>query len=148
MLCAPLTYTRRHFVPNRRPPFYPELVLSDTGFALRPYYTHWLFKPIHLLLCPLVLESVHVWRIVQLSPTVHKGLCYFVFPSFTYLTAAVFSIVVFTFLFFIFHRRRKLGCLQSTPDSRPQWPCDQNACATLIILIVTRLFSKWLRGIC
>lgn len=29
----------------------------------------------------------------------HKGLCYFVFPSFTYLTAAVLSFVVFPFYF-------------------------------------------------
>lgn len=58
---------------------------------------------LNFLFCaPLVLESVSVWRTVQLSPTMHKGLCYFVsvFPSFTYLTAAVLSFVVFPFTLF------------------------------------------------
>lgn len=40
MLCAPLTYTRRHFVPNRRPPFYPELVLCQTLALLFVHTTH------------------------------------------------------------------------------------------------------------
>lgn len=60
-------------------------------------------QPLNFLFCaPLVLESVIVWRTVQLSPTMHKGLCYFVsvFPSFTYLTAAVLSFVVFSFPLF------------------------------------------------
>lgn len=81
-----------------------------------------------LFCAPLVLESVGVWRTVQLSPTTHKGLCYFVsvFPSFTYLTAAVLSFVVFPFT---------LLSSASTPsrtmdhlDSRPQWPSDQHVC--------------------
>jgi len=60
-------------------------------------------QPLNFLVyAPLVLESVNVWRTVQLSPTVHKGLCYFVsvFPSFTYLTSAVLSFVVFPVVFF------------------------------------------------
>lgn len=60
-------------------------------------------QPLNFLFyAPLVQESVNVWRTVQLSPTVHKGLCYLVsvFPSFTYLTAAVLSFVVFPFTFF------------------------------------------------
>lgn len=43
------------------------------------------------------LSVLHLYWSQSLSPTVHKRMCYFVFPSFTYLTAAVLSYVVFPF---------------------------------------------------
>lgn len=84
--------------------------VSDTGRSFKTFRPHSVTvhtscvpQPLNFLFCaPLVLESVNVWRTVQLSPTTHKGLCYLVsvFPSFTYLTAAVLSFVVFPFTLF------------------------------------------------
>lgn len=102
--------------------------MSDTDWSFKASRLHSnspqeLYLSTLELLVPCPLESVNVWRSVQLSPTMHKGLCYFVFPSFTYLTAAVLSFVVFPF-YFVF--------ISFTPaeqwiilNSQPQWPCDQ-----------------------
>lgn len=123
--CAPLTHTRRHFVPNSRQPFYSDTVMCQTlaGLSEHSDYTETVHpsrvpQPVNFLFCaPLILESV--------SPTVHKGVRYFVsvFPSFTYLTAAVLSDVVFPF-----------SLLSSALTPAEQWiimivnPSDQHAC--------------------
>lgn len=120
--CAPLTHTRRHFVPNSH--FY--WVLSSVR--------HWQISQsiqttqkqsnttFNLWTCCSVL---HWYRSQSASPTVHKGICYFVFPSFTYLTAAVLSYIVFPFplLIISFDPSRTVD----HHDSRPQWPSDQHA---------------------
>lgn len=104
---------------------------------------------LNFMLCaPLVLESVSVWRAVQLSPTVHKGLCNFVsvLPSFTYLTAAVLSFVVFPFTLYS-------SALSSALTPAEQWitlmiglsdPLISMPVLTLSSLIVMRLFPLWL----
>lgn len=104
--------------------------MSDTGGAFKKFRLHSI--TVHTSLVPqpsLVPESVNIWRTVQLSPTVHKGLCYLVsvFPSFTYLTAAVLSFVVFPF-YFVFHQLRPpaeqwIILIVSLSD-----PSDQHVC--------------------
>lgn len=106
-------------------------------------HTSYVPQYLNFLLCAsLVLESVSVWRAVQLSPTVHKGLCNFVLPSFTYLTAAVLSFVVFPFTLY-----------SSTLTPAEQWiilifslndPLISMPMLTLIGLIAMRLFPLWL----
>lgn len=96
-------------------------------------HTSFIPRYLNFLLCaPLVPESVSVWRAVQLSPTMHKGLCNFVsvLPSFTYLTAAVLSFFVFPFTLYS-------TALSSALTLAEQWitlivglsdPSDQHAC--------------------
>lgn len=122
--CAPLTHTRRHFVPNSRPPFLLDPVKCQTlvDHSKHSDYTETVHTTVNLWTCCSVLR----WYWSQsASPAVHKGICYFVFPSFTYLTAAVLSYFVFPFPLFIisFDPSRTVD----HHDSRPQWPSDQHA---------------------
>lgn len=112
-------------------------------------HTSFIPRYLNFLLCAsLVPESVSVWRAVQLSPTMHKGLCNFVsvLPSFTYLTAAVLSFFVFPFTLY-----------SSALTPAEQWitlivglsdPLISMPVLTLISLIVMRLFPLWLEVSC
>lgn len=143
--CAPLTHTRRHFVPNSKQPFLLDPVMCQTlaGLSKHSDYTETVHTTFNLWTCCSVLR----WYWSQsASPTVHKGICYFVFPSFTYLTAAVLSYIVFPF-----------PLLSSALTPAEQWiimivglndPPVNMPVLTLISLIVMRLFPLYLEVSC
>lgn len=117
MSCAPLTQTRRHFVPNRRQPFYWGPVSVRHRRVFSDIQTTQFNSP-HKL-CPpphpcSTLRRYWSWSTFRepynCPPPRTRG---FVFPSFTYLTAAMLSFVVFLFPFFI--------SFEPQQDSGPPW---------------------------
>ena len=94
--CAPLTHTRCQFVPNSH--LLQPRSVSDTGRFVKAV---WLHRDGPCVSCPsAVTTSCPVIRWYwsrSVSLFVQKRVCYFIFSSFTYLTAAVLSYVVFPF---------------------------------------------------